>query len=264
MTTPVVNWGAGAQEQPNGRGIGCRVRLTKLRGQTAPSVLRAPLYFPALLGEVTIPEEFAHNDFETQQGDFSTPAPNADGTTQKAREFDLQTLRLDDDPPWLVEFGLNHEHFVSELENIGRWRTPFQMLVVTQFGEVPEVNADFTLRRLEKTLKPGETDTRYLTLTVHEWRSGERTDGSTWVNGRLLPTTAKLKAGDTFKSLAKTYYGSTKDWRIIRNANGFKRMGGTTPIVSAPHWSVGDTIQIPNPLLDTSTTAGVGARDGGV
>lgn len=263
MTSPA--WGVGEYSEGETRGMGVRVRMSKIRGETNSAVLHAPLRWPAVLNAITIAEEFPHADYDTEQGSFSTPAPNADGSTQAPQEFDLETLRLDADAPWLVEFGLNHELFVDELEQIGRWRTPFSLLVVTRYGQRPEFHGDATIRRIEKTLKPGEADTRYITVGFKAWRSGARTDGTAWVNGRLLPTTIKLKSGDTFRSLARKYYGSATDWRIIRNANGFKRMGGDTPIVNAPHRSVGDKILIPNPNLDSVTfDSGGGLREGGV
>jgi nucleoid-associated protein YgaU len=152
-----------------------------------------------------------------------------------------------------------------------RSKKPVHMLVTLSPHPLPRPELDMlvTLRRLTRELRPGERDTRYMSIDFKEWRDSSvrrrqhEAPGSSRKRGVKLPTTHKLKATDTLYSLAHEYYGTYGPWRLIRDANGIpKRFGAKTKIVTLPgHFKVGHKLkipQVPDPTRTTHKSGGAG------
>ena len=241
------------------RGPGLRVRFSRIRGVTAKDVLEQPLLLPVTLGEFTVDEEFAHNEYGTiSAGQFSSPTPGPP-TARQLRTTDLDTLTLDwhDYARFLVNPHLSEEDARRELYAVARSKTAFELLATTQLGSSPdELRMKATIRSLSRSLRPGEADTRYYTIGISEWR-----DNSTERRGvgRSLPTTHSLDANDTLVSLARAYFPSEvpikNGAQAIKKANGITRWGNNDPLVRSKRWKVGDRIKIPAAPKGTLTVA---------
>lgn len=251
-------------------GDGLRVRFAKVRGFTPKGVLDDALYLPVVLNEFTFSEEAAHQEYDTvAAGQFSVPAAGP-ATARQLRSTDFETLTLDWDAPWLARAGQDDQDVRRELYKVLRARAPFELLATLQLGRgTEELRMKATLRSIERTLKPGERDTRYYTLALKEWRDPSverRGAGSAGRGHSSLPTTAVLKADTTFTSLAGHYYGlaSRAYWAAIANANGLRSWGGNTPIVQSKRFKVGDKVKIPKkPIVASTGTPGVPRATGG-
>jgi hypothetical protein len=188
-------------------GPGLRVRFARIPHETPKNVLRHPLYLPVTLGDFTIEEEFEHRDYTTVgAGEFSAPA-GGPATARRLRTTDLETLTID----W-------HKY--------ARWLTN------------PHITPG---RRVTRTLKPGEKDTRYYTLEIKEWRDNSLTRRK----AKEGPRTATLFASTTLYDLARIFYGSASMWREIARANGITNWGPSTPLVQSKRFVIGDKLTIP-------------------
>lgn len=237
---------------PDFRGPGLRVRFRRLSGITPKTVLRDPLYLPVTLGEFTVDEVAEHRDYTTvAAGEFSTPAAGPP-TARSLRTTTLDTLTIDWHryARWLVNPRLSPAAAKRELYRILRYRRPFEVLAILQLGggQPEELRMKATLRAINRTLRPGEADTRYYTIELKEWRDNtvERTGRG---GGRdTLPTTATLTAETTLHSLATHFYSSAPEWRLIAAANGITSWGPGTPLADSRRFKVGDKVKIPKPV----------------
>jgi hypothetical protein len=236
------------------RGVGLVVRFSPIKGITPQGALSRKLYLPATLDPFTVDEQSVHNEYDTiSGGHFSQPA-QGDQNARSFRTMSLDTITVDFDAPYLVAKGQDPLWVRERLYEILRFRKPVHMLVTfnpsRHLGS--EFEGDITIREISKDVRNGELETRYLTLTISEWRdpSAARRSvnaGGSRKKGVSLPTTHQLTAKDTLASLSQDFYGSYAFWRDIRDANGIsKRFGQKTPIVSLPgRFKVGYKLKIP-------------------
>lgn len=243
------------------RGEGLRVRFSRIPGRTTTRALAAPIYLPVVLDQLDIEEEFAWTDYSTvSDGDFAIPSGGADPAEAfTLREFDLDTLTIDWEAPWLVEKGVDGDFLRAELYRLARSKTPFAVYSTLKFGgppeiggpsEVAEMNARIT--RLARSLRHGESDTRYLTISLADWRDPavERAGDLEGRNeGRnKLPLVHKLDVGESLYDLSRRYYGDYEGWRTIAKANGLSgKVGGKDNLLDFPYLGlrVGSSIKIP-------------------
>lgn len=232
-------------------GAGLRVRLTAIKGVTPGGVLPRRLYLPAVLNEVTVETVREHTEFTTHAlGEFSVPAQGG-RRARRLQDLPFEMLTLDWDADWLVEY--RHPQVVQDaLDRIIESMRPVLLLAIVRFGSgrPVEYRGAVTLRRTQRTLKPGETDTRYWTLEFKEWRaleSGRLTlqGGTQGRRGHDLPARHELKAETNLEGLSKLYYGTTAHWRLIRDHNHLGKWGPRTPLVDHRRYKVGDVIRIP-------------------
>jgi nucleoid-associated protein YgaU len=265
---------------PDYRGPGLRVRLTALPGITPKGVLTQPLYLPVVLGPFSFSEEADHREYTTvSAGEYSVPAAGP-ASARRLRSTSLETLTVDwhNYARWLVNPSLTPREARSELYRVLRSRQPFELLAILQLGsdEPEELRMKATLRAINRELRPGETDTRYYSLELREWRDASmerrgrgRREGHRSVSthrGERLPTTHRLTAETTLHSLSRNHYGVASGWRIIARENGIKNWGPATPIVQSKRWKVGDKVKIPkvtSELVGTVTTELLGTVTGG-
>lgn len=230
------------------RGDGLRVRFSRKAGLTAKGQLSSALYLPVVIGEFTVSEDFPHQDYDTHRaGQFSVPAQGGRASRQ-LRATDLETMTLDWEAPWMVEWLPPQETKVELLE-LARSKSPFELVAVLRWGDPEELRMLATIRGITRTLKPGEADTRYWSLNVTEYRDGgvSRRAHGAGHRGVTLPTKHRLTATDTLEGLARRYYAGYTDWVLIARANGirFGTWGATTIIVKHTRFDVGDFIKIP-------------------
>lgn len=234
--------GDGSAGPPRMSGPGLRVRLSGIPEVTHPKRLHAPLYLQnPPLDEWAIEGEGSHNDVDTAtSGEFSHA-----GSGVKLQTTTIDSLVVSWDAPWLTAF-VSADHVISELTAIRDSRTPFLVLATWPGGTV-ELNMYCTLRRLRHSVKAGEPDTRYFSIDLKQWRdpNPERKGEGASKTSAKLPTTHKLKAGDTLNSLSKRYYGSYSHWRSIAGANGIKNWGASTALVKRKGFKPGHAIKIP-------------------
>jgi hypothetical protein len=230
------------------RGVGARVRLTRIRGVSARGVLGRPLYLPATLNELTLEETAEFTEFTTHaRGEFAVPQQGG-ARARSLRTLPIDMLTLDWEAPWLVEWR-QPRVVQRELEDVLCAKKPVHMLVMVwvRDGSPVEFRGDVTLRRTVRTLKPGEADTRYWTL---EWRdhralTSARLATKAGKGGVELPARHRLKATTTLAGLSKRYYGTTAHWQLIAKHNGIEKWGPRTPIVKHHRFKVNDIIKIP-------------------
>ena len=228
---------------------GIRVRLSRVAGETPRRVLDHPLVLPATMGTLSIEEESLHTEYTTvSAGQFSQGAQGG-SVARQLRTTDIETLTLTWDAAWLVRRGLDPERVRRELEAVLRSHKAVELLVTLGDGGPPELRVYCTLRTIKRELRPGETDTRYYTVSIKEWRDPSvkrRGQKEGRKPGVTFPLTVKLKATDTLHSLAHEYYGRYEFWRDIRDANGSpKRFGQNTPLVKLGRFKVGSKIKMP-------------------
>lgn len=233
---------------------GLVVRWERIPGETTPGLLNRPFVLPVVLGSFEPSEDFAHAEYDTiSGGQFSAPAGNS-GTAQRLRAIDLQSLTLDWDAPWLAAQGVTRYAMETLIRRIGRSRRPFSMIAT--LGSSTELRMDVTLRTIVKSLRPGERDTRYWSLSLKEWLSAHdnrrRHVAEVGRGAHRLPTTATLTVSTTLMSLAREFYGSAVRpyWQAIAEHNGIRSWGASTPLVQSARFKVGDKVRIPSkPVL---------------
>lgn len=230
---------------------GLRCRFSAIEGETPKGILGASLVMPAVLGNLEVEEEAQHAEYTTvSDGQFSQGAQGGQ-TARMLRAVTLEGLTLTWDAKWLVASGQDPEAVRGQLLAILRSKRAVSMLLTVGRPPTssPELRMDVTFRSVRRTMKAGETDTRYFNVSIKEWRdpsAKRRGSKASRKRGTKLPTTIKLTAADTLQSLAHSYYGSYSDWRDIRDANGIStKFGQSTPIVSLPRYKVGSTLKIP-------------------
>jgi hypothetical protein len=226
-------------------GPGLRVRFARIPHETPKNVLRHPLYLPVTLGDFTIEEEFEHRDYTTVgAGEFSAPA-GGPATARRLRTTDLETLTIDwhKYARWLTNPHITPGRAREEINKIARSKRPFEILATIRIldGYPAEVRMFATIRRVTRTLKPGEKDTRYYTLEIKEWRDNSLTRRK----AKEGPRTATLFASTTLYDLARIFYGSASMWREIARANGITNWGPSTPLVQSKRFVIGDKLTIP-------------------
>lgn len=233
------------------RGPGLRVRFAAL-DSTDKSVLKRPLYLPAVLGDFTIREESAASTIDTVSGGQFTTVPAGSLSARQLRSLDIEALTLDWNPAWLVESGLDPDDVRDELQTLLRLKRKgeFEFLAMLKLGRgrPEELRMHALVTALERTLKHGEPNARYYTMTVAEAKFASTTRRSVSKPGPKLPTTHKLIATDTLLSLAKKYHGRYDTWESIRDANAIStRWGQSEPLVKMHRYKVGSKVKIPEP-----------------
>lgn len=247
---------------------GLRVRLSRIAEETPKGVLSRPLRLPAVLGDFVDTEDADHSEYTTiSAGQFSQGAMGGQAARQ-LRATNIDTLTIEWNPKWLVQRGVDPGRAKDELYKILRSKKAVELLATLpgrRGKTATEMRANITIRSIQKSLKPGEPDTRYYTLTIKEWRD-PRVDRRGHSQGRKpgvkLPTTHKLDDNDSLYTLSFQYYGTYKHWRLIANANGLKGFNGAkTALVSLKRFKVGDKVKIPKP---PSSSGGNANGTGGV
>lgn len=238
-------------------GEGLVARFSPIAGITPRGALNKSVWLPAVLNTWTIVETALHNEYDTLSGGhFSQPAMG-DGDARQFQTVNPDTMVVAFDAPYLVATGQDPNDVRTQLKSVLRYRKPVHLLVVINpnpWGWPPEVDMYCTLRQTSEDVRPGEGESRYLTINISEWRdpsSSRRTatptSGTSRKKGVKLPTTHKLTAADTLDSLSYEYYGRYDHWRDIRDANGVSaKWGQKTPLVQQfGHWRVGYKVKIP-------------------
>lgn len=243
------------------RGDGVRVRLTRIRGVTAPGVLEEPLWFPAgALEEFTVDEESGHSEYDTVgHGQFSAPTPGKPGKKRKLRACEIDTAAFFGDSAILTARGVTPNEVRDGLAAIERSETAVRLLVTLRMPHErgrkirPEVDMPVTVRSVRRTIKHGEALTRYFGTRFVEWRDpalGRRRYGGdppgVQTNRKQDAVKHRLGANDTLQSLAKEYFRDKNAWRALANELGVKSWGGSTPLVKNARWDAGDAITIPS------------------
>lgn len=235
-------------------GAGLVARITPIKNITSPAVLKQKLYLPCILNTLTIAETALWNDYNTvSAGQFSQPGAGG-RDAQQLKTATIDTLTLAWDAKWMVVTNQSDRVIVDTLQRILRARQPVMLMInwTPKADKTPEFFEAVTLRTSSKDIRPGEADTRYLTVAIEQWRDattgrrGSTTGDGSRKRGVSLPATVKLAATDTLDSLSYAYYGTYAGWRTIRDANGItKKFGAKTAIVGLAKWKVGSKIKIP-------------------
>lgn len=241
------------------RGPGLSVRFSRVAGHTAKGLLSPPLYLPVVLGDVTEHEDFGIVEYDTiSAGQFSAPESPA-ATARKLRTTDFETLTID----WYLyarwmSARVSPEKVRTQLAALGRSKTPFQLLasMTGRVKDPAELRWKATLRSVERTIRPGEADTRYMTLALTEWRDpgsrrlGKSASSSTSTGGKTFPFKITITKETTLRSAARSY-GSVISLanaiKQIAEANKLTRWGSKDPIHEAPGWKVGSKLLLPRP-----------------
>lgn len=224
-----------------------RVRLSKIAGETPHGVLDQPLYLPAVLGDFTVVEEASFEEYQTHKSGMFAAAAAGPATARQLRTVDLQALTIDWAAPWAVY--TDPRDVMNELNAVLRSRRPCELFAILNWGDPSELRMNVNLRRLERTLRPGETDTRYWTIAISEWRNPRTGRQSADSPGKpRFPTTGKITASTTLQDLSSSFYGDATQWRLIGGANGLAAWGPRTAIIKSGLFRVGSKLIIPAPL----------------
>lgn len=234
-----------------------QVRLSRIPGVTHPSVLRSSLIFGVILGDFAWDEDAEWREFNTvAAGMRSQPGPGAGSKGRNLRTLDMEVL---------TQWGrrLEYEHDRGSTGNeirdglaaILRARTPFRFVATlnTAFDSDPaELRMDGRLLAITRTTRHGEPDSRYLSISLSEYR-GADTDRRSRVKSDKFPRKHKLASNTTLRGLAKLYYKNRGSlWTRIKDGNGgsrgrMKGLGPDDVIVSAKKYKPGDEVRIPEP-----------------
>jgi nucleoid-associated protein YgaU len=227
--------------------VSLRVRLSRIAGETPHGVLSTPLYLPAVLGDFTVVEEASFEEYQTHRaGAFAAPAAGP-ATARQLRTVDLQALTIDWAASWAT--FTDPREVMNELNAVLRARRPCELFAITRWGDPSELRMNVNIRRLERTLRPGEADTRYWTLAISEWRNPKGGRRSTDPPRKdRFPKTAALASSTTLQDLARTFYGDETQWRLIGGANGLAEWGPRTAIIKSGLFRKGSKVTIPAPL----------------
>lgn len=237
-------------------GQGVVVRFAPIKGITPKAALAGRLWLPGIIDQWDLTEPALHNEYDTLSAGQFSQAAMGPASARRLRTTTLNTLTMDMDPAWFIARGQDAYGIRASLSEILRHRKAVHLLMYMRPDPAsgkPEVDMYCTLRQTTQTIRPGEADTRYVSVDVSEWRDpnsgrlGSTSQQHSRSHGNLLPTLHKLAAGDSLGSLSNTYYGSYAHWRDIRDANGItKRFGEKTAIVTLPgRWKVGANVAIP-------------------
>jgi hypothetical protein len=231
---------------------GLHARMRSVPGLTPRSVLREPLRLPVVMGDsFTTEEESLWEEFDTVgAGRFASPAAGKDARALTTVTTESMTMTWD--PGFLTNPDTGALMMIRNLRKILRKRAVFDLLVVQKpnVTELPDFSGLATIRRLAITTKSGEPESRYFQIDISSHREidAQRRRHTAGSGARSnLPTTAKLSATDTLRSLAEHYYGSGSAWRQIAGANGLSQWGSEDPLVKMGRYKVGDRIKIPQP-----------------
>lgn len=224
---------------------GLHARLRRVTDLTPRRVLRQPLLLPVVTGEeFSVEEEGLWEEFDTVgAGRFASPA--AGEHAEALKTFSANSMTLTWNPGWLTNPDIGPEQVLKTLRAILRKRAIFDLLIVNKPSPGYAEFAGFaSIRSLSIGLKRGEPDARYLTINLssHRRMSSRRRRHGKAAN---LPTTAKLDANDTLRSLAKHYYGTGSLWKLIAAANGIKNWGSEDALIKMDRYKVGDRVKIP-------------------
>lgn len=239
--------------EPSSRSL--TVRLTALPGLTPKKVLKRPLIFPAVLGDFEHTEEANFGSYDTVgSGEYSTPAAGP-STARKLRTTDIEVLTLEGQPGFLTNPKIAPDDVRDQLYEILRSRRPFDFLATTESlgpKDEPSLSTELpmnaTLRSITRSLRHGQPQARYYTLSFVEWRDdgvARKSAGGSYGIRIKLPTVHILRVGDTLSSLSKSFYGTYSGATRIANANGLRRWGHSTPLGLLPRFKAGSTIKIP-------------------
>lgn len=218
---------AGKSKGDDGRGNeihgrGLRVRMSRVAG-TSRKVLQTPFFFQVPpLENFSTQHGYNFSDYETiSEGQFSR------GMSRQLKTVEFQTMFVDQDWSWTLlhndKAGLNPQRLSSQVVHILNSGTPFLLLIGQPqlWGEGNyDVKMKATLRSATVEERAGEVDARYINVTFTEWRDLEVQKDAKGNKGDRLPLQIKPGPNDTLRSLAKEYYGSTREWRLIALANG--------------------------------------------
>lgn len=222
-----------------------RVRLSRIPGETPRGILDKPLYLPAVLGDFTVVEEASFEEYQTHRaGMFSAPA-SGPATARQLRTVDLQALTIDWRAPWVTYSS--PRHVMNTLNAILRSRRPVELFAIRRHGDPSELRMHVNLRRLERTLRPGEADTRYWSIAITEWRN-PRTRRRSDHESLNFPLSIQIDKKTTLHSLAARWYKDSTQWRLIGGANGLDAWGPRTAIVKSGLFKAGQKVIIPAPL----------------
>lgn len=247
-----------------GQGFVCRI--SPITGVTPKAALNRRIWLPVMLNTFTVTEAATHNEYTTlSAGDFSQPSMGG-ASARQMRAADIDTMTVDFNARWFTAHGQDPYELRVRLYEILRHRQAVRILIRLHPNPPPhaELDAYVTFRSISKEVRPGEPESRYMTISIKEWRdpTGRRRSssptggGSSRKRGVSLPTTKRLTATDTLSSLSNEFYGRYDQWRDIRDANGItKRFGAKTPVIKlGGRWKVGAKIKIP--LVFQSTVTG--------
>lgn len=222
------------------------VRMTRIEGATEDGLLTRPVYFQVpSTDDVTIAREGDWADYDGLGGQFSQP-----GRKARLRTVELRTMTIFAvlPPSWTVNANPALE-IAGSLELLLETLSPFRLLLYFLGGPGTFLNMGTTIRSLGKTTKFGEVDTIYYDVGMTEWRRPlvqTRSTGASRAPGSVkLPTTHRLRAGDTFESLSNYYYGNPSGARSIAAANGISNWGLRTSLTERAGLKVGSMLKIP-------------------
>jgi hypothetical protein len=224
-------------------GDGLRVLLRAVPGLTKRGLLEQPFRFQMPPSEeFTIGQAASHTDYDTIGGDqLSRPGAVA------LRTVSFSTLFLDYDVPWAVHHRGSVADpapprsplaVIDDLGDILEARTPFRVQAgqPEAWGHM-ELDMLATLRSLEATERAGEPDTRYVSLSLVEFRRPDLIRRkklgraqyhprlplkvTVHTDGRAVSSDGQRIHGENIDlyDLARTYYGSSGKWRHIESAS---------------------------------------------
>ena len=250
--------GSGALARPGSTaakitGEGLVARLSPIAGQTPSSALAGNLYLPAVMNTFTVSETALHNEYDTLTDGHFSQAQMGGANARQFRTATVDSITVDYATAWQTATGQDPAWVRARLFEILRSKKPVRLLVTfnPNLGRPVEFDGAITLRQIDKDVRPGENESRYLTLYISEWRDPSvgraSSSGGSRAAGVTLPTTHVLTATDTLNSLSMAYYGSYAFWKFIRDANGITpRFGAKTPLVQLPgRWKAGANVKIP-------------------
>ena len=237
------------------KGTGLLVRIRPIHGLTPKKALRKTLHFPAVTSDpFEVIQTGMHTDYQTvSSGEYSMPTAGRKAAFLETSTFDI--LALSWDARWLGYRDVDPHDIKKALTRIVEYHCPVHLIAQVnphvRGHPGPEWDTYVTLRSVSRRLPHGEPDTRYYTVEWKEYREpgiGRRHKGHKHGHGNKghkLPTTHKLKAGDTLRKLAQEYFGNGTQWRVIARANHINKWGSNDPLVDKKRFKVGDRIKIP-------------------
>lgn len=235
-------WG----EIENYRAEGYVVRFTKMRGLTHPKVLTKVLRFPnGPIENIRYGDAYSHSEYQTLRlGTLSRPQGH------ELRTVSFSTL-VTDWPLSVASFPDDlHDPlgFIYHLRKIQAAGTPFWLeMGLPTYNEEWDLAMPATLRSVDAEERAGEPDTRYIDVSLVEFRDadvkgrkkGKGSGGAQGHWGKLPATVVILEDGGvkggfvkkpvTLYKLASYYYGSAAAWRHVRGANQSELLKGISP-----------------------------------